>query len=60
MEILTRAFDCGRISTREEALDLAATALYDPDFTLDEPKIPLLVATDDPPPPLSSFNSPVR
>lgn len=47
MEILTRAFDCGKISTREEALELAATALYDPDFSLDEPKIPYLLAGED-------------
>ena len=50
MEILTRAFDCGRISTRDEALDLAATALYDPDFTLDEPRMPLLFSSDEPDP----------
>jgi tRNA nucleotidyltransferase (CCA-adding enzyme) len=49
MEIVTRAFDGGRVSNREQALDLAAAALYDPDFRLEAPPTPraLLGESDD-------------
>jgi tRNA nucleotidyltransferase (CCA-adding enzyme) len=40
MDILTRAFDCGRIATRDQALELAATALADPDFDFAKLKSP--------------------
>jgi tRNA nucleotidyltransferase (CCA-adding enzyme) len=40
MDLVTRAFDCGQISTREQGLKLAAQAFADPGFELEEPKLP--------------------